>query len=155
MAQNTFLRAGDVISGQEAKAIATINGEVVELFEAKSIEATATKRKAEVRTLGKRGTQSKTVGWSGTGTLNMYYVSSRMRKLMLDYIKTGKDIFFTLVIINADPTSTVGTQTMALYNCNLDATVLAKFDTEADALDESATFTFDDAEMLTEFTAPQ
>ena len=154
MAQNTFLRAGDTISGQEARAIATINGQVIDLFFAKSVEATATKRKSEVRTLGRRGTQNKTVGWSGTGTLNMYYVSSKMRELMLDYIKTGKDVYFTLVVINSDPTSTVGTQTVALYNCNLDATTLAKLDTEADALDESATFTFDDAEMLTKFTNP-
>lgn len=152
---NQFLRAGDVISGQEAKAQANINGEIVELFDAKSIEAIATKRKTEIRTLGKRGTQNKTVGWSGTGTLTAYYVSSRFRKLMLDYIKTGKDLYFTLIVVNRDPTSTIGTQTVALYNCNLDATTLAKFDTEADALDESMTFTFDDAEMLTEFSDPQ
>ena len=152
---NQFLRAGDVISGQEAKAQANINGEIVDLFDAKSIEAIATKRKTEIRTLGKRGTQNKTVGWSGTGTLTAYYVSSRFRKLMLDYIKTGKDLYFTLSVVNRDPTSTIGTQTVALYNCNLDATTLAKFDTEADALDESMTFTFDDAEMLTEFSEPQ
>lgn len=152
---NQFLRAGDVISGQEAKAQANINGEIVDLFDAKSIEAIATKRKTEIRTLGKRGTQNKTVGWSGTGTLTAYYVSSRFRKLMLDYIKTGKDLYFTLIVVNRDPTSTIGTQTVALYNCNLDATTLAKFDTEADALDESMTFTFDDAEMLTEFSDPQ
>lgn len=152
---NQFLRAGDVISGQEAKAQANINGEIVDLFDAKSIEAIATKRKTEIRTLGKRGTQNKTVGWSGTGTLTAYYVSSRFRKLMLDYIKTGKDLYFTLIVVNRDPTSTIGTQTVALYNCNLDATTLAKFDTEADALDESMAFTFDDAEMLTEFSDPQ
>lgn len=154
MAQNTFLRAGDTISGQEARAIATIDGQVVDLFFAKSVEAIATKRKSEVRTLGRRGTQSKTVGWSGTGTMNMYYVSSKMRELMMRYIKSGKDVYFTLVIINNDPTSSIGTQTVALYNCNLDATTLAKFDTEAETLDESATFTFDDAEMLTKFVRP-
>ena len=122
---------------------------------AKSIEATFTKRKSEVRTLGKRGTQNKTTGWTGTGTLTVYYVSSVFRKMALDYIKNGKDLYFTLVIVNRDPTSTIGSQTMALYNCNLDATTLAKFDTEADALDESMSFTFDDAEMLQGFTDPQ
>lgn len=122
---------------------------------AKSVEATFTKRKSEVRTLGKRGTQSKTVGWSGTGTLTVYYVSSVFRKLAMDYIKSGKDVFFTLIVVNRDPTSTIGAQTVALYNVNLDTTTLAKFDTEADALDESMTFTFDDAEMLEEFSDPQ
>ena len=152
---NKYLLARDVISGQEATAQAIINGEIVDLFMAKSIEATFTKRKSEVRTLGKRGTQNKTTGWTGTGTLTVYYVSSVFRKMALDYIKNGKDLYFTLVIVNRDPTSTIGTQTMALYNCNLDATTLAKFDTEADALDESMSFTFDDAEMLQGFTDPQ
>lgn len=152
---NKYLLARDVISGQEATAQAIIDGEIVDLFMAKSIEATFTKRKSEVRTLGKRGTQNKTTGWTGTGTLTVYYVSSVFRKMALDYIKNGKDLYFTLVIVNRDPTSTIGTQTMALYNCNLDATTLAKFDTEADALDESMSFTFDDAEMLQGFTDPQ
>lgn len=152
---NKYLLARDVISGQEATAQAIIDGEIVDLFMAKSIEATFTKRKSEVRTLGKRGTQNKTTGWTGTGTLTVYYVSSVFRKMALDYIKSGKDLYFTLVVVNRDPTSTIGTQTMALYNCNLDATTLAKFDTEADALDESMSFTFDDAEMLQGFTDPQ
>lgn len=152
---NKYLLARDVISGQEATAQAIINGEIVDLFMAKSIEATFTKRKSEVRTLGKRGTQNKTTGWTGTGTLTVYYVSSVFRKMALDYIKNGKDLYFTLVVVNRDPTSTIGSQTMALYNCNLDATTLAKFDTEADALDESMSFTFDDAEMLQGFTDPQ
>lgn len=150
-----YLLARDVISGQEATAQAIIDGQVVDLFMAKSIEATFTKRKSEIRTLGKRGAQSKTTGWSGTGTLNVYYTSSVFRKMALDYIKKGVDLYFTLIVVNRDPTSTIGTQTMALYNCNLDATTLAKFDTEADALDESMTFTFDDAEMLSEFVDPQ
>ena len=152
---NNFLRAKDVISGQEAKAQAIINGQVVDLFYAKSVEATFTKRKSEIKTLGRRGTQSKTVGWSGTGTLNVYFVSSEFRKMALDYIKNGVDVFFTLIVVNNDPTSTIGRQTMALYNCNLDTTLLAKFDTEADALDESMTFTFDDAELLESFGEPQ
>lgn len=152
---NKYLLARDVISGQEATAQAIIDGQIVDLFMAKSIEATFTKRKSEVRTLGKRGTQNKTTGWTGTGTLTVYYVSSVFRKMALDYIKNGKDLYFTLVVVNRDPTSTIGTQTMALYNCNLDATTLAKFDTEADALDESMSFTFDDAEMLQGFTDPQ
>lgn len=152
---NNFLRARDVISGQEASAQAIVDGQVIDLFQAKSVEATFTKRKSEIKTLGRRGTQSKTVGWSGTGTLTAYYVSSKFREMALEYIKNGKDLYFTLIIVNKDPTSTIGRQTMALYNCNLDATTLAKFDTEADALDESMTFTFDDAEMLESFGDPQ
>ena len=49
-----MLKAMDVISGQEAVATMNINGSVVDLFFAKSIEATFNKEKVDVRTLGNR-----------------------------------------------------------------------------------------------------
>ena len=149
-----FLKAGDTISGQEGSAQANINGEVHDLFYAKSIEATAEKLKTEIRTLKKRGTQHKAAGWSGSGTLTLYYVTSIFRKLMIQYIKTGKDTYFDLIITNEDPTSTIGKQTIVLYNCNADSTVLAKLDVESEALDEEIEFTFDDADLLDEFGNP-
>jgi len=54
-----YLRAGDTISGQEGKATANINGEIVDLFFIKSLEASFEKNKVEIRTLGKRGVQHK------------------------------------------------------------------------------------------------
>ena len=150
-----FLRAGDTISGQECAAQAIINGQVEQLFMIRSLEATAEKNKEAVRTMGKRGVQHKAAGWSGSGSMTVYYVTSMFRRLMMDYIKNGRDIYFDIIITNEDPTSTIGRQTVVLHGCNLDSVVLAKMDTESSVLDEDLDFTFDDADLLEEFTTPE
>lgn len=149
-----FLRAGDTISGQEGKATANIDGNVQDMFFVKSLEATFDKQKVEVKTLGKRGTQHKGVGWSGAGSMTLYYVTTLFRQMALKYAKTGKDTYFDITIINDDPTSTIGKQTVVLYNCNIDSTILAKLDTDSDTLDEDIDFTFDDFDILDSFGNP-
>lgn len=146
-----ILQAGDIINGQEATATATINGEVVDLFFAKSLEASIEKQKSEVKTLGKRGTQYKANGFTGSGSMTIYYVTSAFRKLLMDYVKNGVDTYFTLTVTNNDPNSAAGKQTVALYDCNLNSGLLAKFDVDSEFLDESFDFTFSDAELLKSF----
>ena len=150
-----MLKAMDVISGQEAVATMNVNGTIVDLFFAKSVEATFNKEKVDVRTLGNRAKQKKTVGWEGTGSMTVYYCSTVFREMAVEYIKTGKDLFFDLVITNNDATSTIGSQTIALYDVNLDSTVLAKFDTESQVMDESMNFSFTGAEIIESFDIPE
>lgn len=149
-----YLKAQDAISGQEGRAFATINGVAEEMFYVKTLEATVEKQKAEIKTLGRRGVQHKATGWSGSGSMTIYYTTSRYRQLMLEYMKNGKDTYFDVQITNDDPTSSIGEQTVVLKGVNLDSVVIAKLDTEADALDEEVSFTFDDVDMPTTFTAP-
>ncbi|WP_281868330.1 phage tail tube protein [Brevibacillus parabrevis] len=149
-----FLHAKDTISGQEARAYATINGQVEEMFYAKKIEAKAKKTKKGIKTLNKRGTQNKATGWEGTGSLTIYYVTSLFRKMMLEYIKNGKDTYFDLQVVNEDPTSSIGKQTVIIKNVNLDEVTLAAFDVDAEVLEEEISFTFDDADILDEFGKP-
>ena len=149
-----YLRAGDTISGQEGTAQAIINGKVESLFMIKSLEATIEKNKEEIKTLGRRGTQSKAAGWSGSGSMTVYYVSSLFRRLILDYVKNGRDVYFDIIISNDDPTSTIGRQTVALHGCNLDSVMATKLDIDATALDEDLDFTFDDVDLLEEFSLP-
>ena len=145
------LRARDTISGQEGKAYIEVDGEIKEFFYVKTIEATFEKNKSELKTLGHRGTQNKATGWTGKGSMTIYYVSSLFRRMALEYAKTGKDVYFTLLIENEDPTSSAGKQTVALYDCNLDSTILAKLDVDSDALEEDADFTFGDFDILQDF----
>lgn len=149
-----FLRAGDTISGQEGKATTKIDGSITDMFYLKNLEANFEKTKAEIKTLGKRGVQHKAAGWAGSGSMTIYYVTSIFRKLALQYAKTGKDTYFDITVTNEDPTSTVGKQTVVLYNCNIDSAVLTKLDVDADALDEDVDFTFDDFDILDEFGNP-
>lgn len=149
-----FLKAGDTISGQEARAYITINGRNEELFYAKKLESTVKKKKKQIKTLGHRGEQNKAAGWSGEGKLTIYYVTSLFRELMIKYIKTGVDTYFDMSVTNEDPTSTVGKQTTILKDCNLDEVSMASFDVEAETLEEDMGFTFDDVDLLDKFNKP-
>lgn len=149
-----FLNAGDTISGQEGKATAKINGEIKDMFYIKTLEATVEKNKQEVRTLGKRGVQHKTTGWSGTGSMTIYYVTSEFVKMAKDYVKNGVDTYFTVTIENNDPTSTIGKQITTLFNVNVDSIPVAKLDVEDAVLEADLDFTFDDLDLLQEFNEP-
>lgn len=149
-----FLKASDTISGQEGRAYATINGLVEEMFYIKTLEATAEKNKAEVKTLGRRGVQHKATGWSGSGSMTIYYVTSRFRQLMYDYISKGIDTYFDVTVTNEDPSSSIGSQTVTLKGVNLDSVIMASLDTESDALEEDVDFTFEDVDIGEAFKAP-
>ncbi|WP_138751801.1 phage tail tube protein [Paenibacillus sinopodophylli] len=151
----SFMNPVDTISGKQAKAFATITGRVEELFYAKSLESTIEKNKSDVPVLGKTNTGKKAAGWSGSGTLTVYYMTSVFRDLMLTYVKTGRDFYFDIQVENDDPSSSVGKQTIILKNCNLDSIIAAKFDiTSDDSLEEELAFTFDDYDILGRFNAP-
>lgn len=155
----SYLKAKDTISGQEGTAFAQIadasgNKSNEEMFYVKKLEAKAEKDKVEVRTLGKRGTQHKAKGWKGTGTMTIYYVTTKFRRMMYDYMSSGKDTYFDILVTNNDPSSDVGTQKITLKNVNLDSVIMALLDTESDTLEEEIAFTFDGVEMGGDFTAP-
>lgn len=80
--------------------------------------------------------QHKATGWTGTGTMTIYYVTSRFRQLMYDYIKNGKDTYFWIQVTNQDPSSSIGKQMVILRGVNLDSVVMASLDTESEALEE-------------------
>ncbi len=142
----------NTISGREAVATIKIGEDVETLFYAKKIEAKFQKEKVDVKTLGNRAVQSKTVGWKGTGTMTLYYVSSKFRQMAIDYISTGKDLYCTLIVTNNDPGSQAGAQEVTLSNVNLDSTILAMFNVDSTVLEEEVTFTFDNAAMGSKFT---
>lgn len=150
----TFLKASDTLSGQEGRAYATINGQTEEMFYVKTLEATVEKQKAEVKTLGRRGVQHKATGWSGSGTMTIFYMTSRFRQMMLEYMKTGIDQYFSIIVTNEDPSSSVGAQRIMLKDVNLDSVIMASLDTESDALEEEVSFTFEDVELVQPFSTP-
>ena len=147
-----ILKAEQIVSGQAGRAYANIDGRNQELLYLKSIDATVTKRKTAVRTLGHTGDQYKAAGWSGKGKMVIYYMTTLFREQMLQYMKSGKDSYFDIVVINEDDNAGAGRQTVVLKNCNLDSVVLAKLNVEADNLDEEVSFTFDGAEILDSFS---
>ena len=155
----SYLKASDTISGQEAVATMLVHNDdgttsVENMFWAKNLEASVEFEKTEVRTLSKRGAQNKPNGWKGSGSMTIYYITSLFRRMALQYIKTGRPVYFDITVTNEDPSSSVGPQTTVLKNCSLDSVILAKFDVESEVLDESVDFTFDDVDILDTFQSP-
>lgn len=145
------LKAWDAINGAEGICYAVIDGNQEDMIYVKNIEAKIEKEKSEIKVLGQTGAKHKANGWKGSGTMNMYYVTSAFRKMMLEYIKKGKDTYFDLYIVNEDPSSEIGKQQIWLKQVNINSLVIGKLDINSTELDEDIEFTFNDVEILQEF----
>ncbi len=150
--QNVTMHAKDTISAALAECFITIGTRRYNFMQAINLEAKFEKVKTEVPILGRPGRGNKAAGWKGTGSATFHYNTSIFRKMMLDYKNTGEDTYFEIQITNEDPTSEVGRQTMILMDCNIDGGILAKFDADAEYLDEDMDFTFEDFSMPETFT---
>ena len=146
------MKSRDAISGSLAECFVTIEGNRYNFMQAINLEASIEKNKVEVPILGKTGKGNKAAGWTGSGSATFHYNTSIFRQLLKRYKDTGEDIYFDIQVTNEDPTSTVGRQTVILKDCNVDGGILAKFDADADYLDEDMDFTFEDFEIPEQFT---
>lgn len=151
MVKSVTMNAKDTISGSLAECFVTIEGNRYNFMQAINYEAKFEKNKTEVPILGRTGKGNRTTGWKGTGSATFHYNTSIFRELLLRYKDTGEDVYFDMQVTNEDPTSTVGRQTVILKDCNVDGGILAKFDADADYLDEDMDFTFEDFEMPEKF----
>ena len=145
--EKTVMQARDAVSASLAQCFVTIEGNRYNFMQAINLEATFEKNKTEVPILGKTGKGNKSTGWKGTGSATFHYNTSIFRQLAVRYKETGEDVYFDIQVTNEDPTSSVGRQTVILKDCNLDSTLLIKFDADAEYLDEDMDFTFEDFEM--------
>ena len=146
MARNV-MHAKDTVSASLAECYVTLEGKRYNLMQAINLEANFEKNKTEVPILGKTGKGNKATGWTGTGSATFHYNTSVFRMLMYRYKETGEDVYFDIQVTNEDPTSAVGRQTVILKDCNVDGGILAKFDADAEYLDEDMDFTFEDFEI--------
>lgn len=145
------MNAKDAISASLAECFITIDGNRYNFMQAIDLEAKFEKQKTEVPILGKTGRGNKSTGWKGTGSATFHYNTSIFRELLYRYKNTGEDIYFDIQVTNEDPTSSVGRQTVILKDCNIDGGILAKFDADAEYLDETLDFTFEDFEIPEKF----
>ena len=150
MARNV-MHAKDTVSASLAECYVTLEGKRYNLMQAINLEANFEKNKTEVPILGKTGKGNKATGWTGTGSATFHYNTSVFRMLMYRYKETGEDVYFDIQVTNEDPTSAVGSQTVILKDCNVDGGILAKFDADAEYLDEDMDFTFEDFEIPEQF----
>lgn len=145
------LKAWDAINGALGTCYANINGNKEEMLYVKNIEAKIKKTKREIKVLGQTGVKHKATGWSGTGNMTIYYSTSKFREMMIEYIKTGKDVYFDIIIENKDNSSNIGRQAIILKQVNIDTMTMAKLDINSTELDEEINFTFNDVTILESF----
>lgn len=145
------MHAKDTVSASLAECYVTIDGNRYNFMQAINLEAKYSKNKSKVPILGRTGKGNKSTGWEGSGSATFHYNTSIFRELFIRFKETGEDIYFDMQITNEDPTSSVGRQTIILKDCNLDGGTLAKFDADAEYLDEDVDFTFEDVEMPEKF----
>lgn len=148
----SFMNARDTISGAMGAVYYTIDGNRKLGMQFKDLEAKMEKTKVEVPILGKMGKGNKSVGWKGTGSATLQYVSSDFRKKMVEFANTGKDFYFDMQVTNEDPTSAAGRQTVFLKDCNIDSIIIAKLDADETTLEEEFDFTFEGVELPETFT---
>ena len=150
---SNFAAAKDTISGREGEIYFVFPGAAPEkVAYVRTIEATADKNKTDINLIGKRATQRKANGWSGSGSMTLYYATTKFRKMMSNYMSKGEDVYFDIRIRNTDPTSAIGEQDVTLINCNADSVTLAKMSADDEVLDEDIAFTFDDYKINKSFS---
>lgn len=147
-----IMHAKDSVSASLAECYVTIEGRRYNFMQAINLEASIEKNKTEVPILGKTGKGNKATGWSGSGSATFHYNTTIFRDLLKRFKETGEDVYFDIQITNEDPTSSVGRQTVILKDCNLDGGVIAKFDADADYLEDELDFTFEDFEIPEKFS---
>lgn len=149
------MNAKDAVSAALAECFITIDGNRYNFMQAINLEAKIEKTKSEIPILGRTGKGNKTTGWKGSGSATFHYNTSIFRRLLYKYKETGEDVYFDIQITNEDPTAAVGRQTVILKDCNVDGGLLAKFDADAEYLDEDLDFTFEDWQMPETFKVLQ
>ena len=131
-----IMNALDAIAGSQASAYVTMaDGNRYCFMQLYSFESKMDISVAEVPILG-----------------TAHYNQSVFREMLLEYKRTGFMPTFDIQVANEDPTASVGRQTIILKNCLTKSGILAKFDADAETLDEELEGTFDDWEMPETFS---
>ena len=141
----------DAISGSLGFCYITIGTDRFLFMQALNVEAKMEKTKVEVPIMGRTGKGNKATGWKGTGSAKFHYNTSLFREKLAQYAETGEDFYFDMQLINEDPTSTVGRQSVILKNCNIDGAILSKIDADSDYLEDEFDFTFEGFQIAESF----
>lgn len=151
----SFLLEHDTLNGAAGKAVIIQNGQVKDLFGAKSVKTQAEISSSDMKVIGTKKAQQKPGSVKQTGTMTIYYGTPLFLDMLAQYIRTGVMPYFNLQVTNDDPTTTVGVQTVAYYNCKLTGTIpLSVLDAEADMLTVEVSFSYEDFEPLSSFHDP-
>lgn len=151
----SYILARDTVNGAEGSIFVTVNGQNIQVANMRNIRTSANIQSTDMRVIGTRKIQQKSNGAQQTGTGNIYYGNDLFRDMVLEYINTGVMPEFDIQITNNDPTTSLGTESMAFYGCHLTGEVpLAILNDEEAMLNYDFNFSFTRAAKLSSFNAP-
>lgn len=150
-----YLLAKDTVNGAEGKVFVTRNGKQIEVAGMMNITTYAEIQGKEMRVVGTRTIQNKANGAKQTGKGNIYYGTSLWTDMVLEYINTGNMPQFDLQVTNDVPSSSVGSQSIAYYGCELTGSIpLSILDSEEAMLNYEFNFTYTRVAKLRSFNEP-
>ena len=130
------MKANEVINGTWGEV--WINDDLVD--EISAFQAKIEFNKEDIDVCGEMMTQHKITGYSGTGSMTLKKVNSRMIKILSDFVKDGTEPDVTIVGKLADPANG-GSERISLTGISFDDLTL--FDFEVKSLGEyECPFTF-------------
>lgn len=150
----SFLLERDALNGKSGKAFITRDGKNYEVFGLKKFNSDAEFQEADFKVVGTTLVQKKTTGVSLTGSATIYYGTPVFLEMLQEYLKTGRLPYFTFQIENDDPSTSVGSQVVALYNVKLSKVPVAILDADAEFLEEEISFSYTSLEVLKAFNTP-
>ena len=150
----SFLLERDALNGKSGKAFITRDGKNHEVFGIKKFNSDAEFQEADFKVVGTTLVQKKTTGVSLTGSATIYYGTPVFLEMLQEYLKTGRLPYFTFQIENDDPSTSVGSQVVALYNVKLSKVPVAILDADAEFLEEEISFSYTSLEVLKAFNTP-
>lgn len=149
---NVTMEQTDAIFGGLAECYVTINGNRLNFMQLTEFESTFKPKIVDVKILGRVQKGKKMAGGEGSWKGKAHYNTSTLRKVMLEYKKSGLFVPFEIQVTNEDPSTSIGRQTITHSGCLLDELILAKFVAGDEILEEDISGTFDDWDMPEEFT---
>lgn len=151
-AASDTMHAKDSIHGAQGKAYITIENVRYLFANLINLEARMDKTKTQVPIMGRVSKGNKSTGAEYSGSATFHFNTSIFRKILKRYKDTGEDVYFDIQVTNEDKSSSVGRQTTILVDCNLDGGLIASLDADAEYLEDSIDFTFEDWDMPEEFS---
>lgn len=147
----TELNMQDIGAISEGKVVATIDGKNITLLEAKEFTPEVEFNKEDVRALGNRWVGSKVTSISGSGTLNLYYVSSMWNQIVEKYSTTGYLPKMSVTGTMEDTTTGIGKQTVRIDNFMPDSVKLIHLEADDGTTEQEMDFTFSGFKVITAF----
>ncbi|MGX6988575.1 phage tail tube protein [Leuconostoc fallax] len=145
------LSGKDVINSKSGMVTVNIDGQNIELIELTEFTAQIDKNKEDVQVIGSLWTKKKTTSIAGSGSMGGKVINSNWAKLGQKMANEGVDTFFDATVVVEDETSSVGKQTVAFHNINMDSIPLVALEADDGVMEWESDFSFEGFNLVSAF----